>query len=791
MIRPRYRKLIADARAERGRLAVMITAVAVSLVAVGVVLGAWSLLGREIRVNYLGTHPADATLEIAKNVDAPLVKQVQAMPEVTDAEARDVIRARVRVGDEWRPFLLFVVDDFSKLRLNRFYRESGTWPPPAGSVLLERTALNMAQAKPGDSLLVKTHLGNQAALSVAGVVHDPGLAPAWQERSVYAYATRDTLSYLGLGAELHELRVTFASRAGDLRSIEAAAERLSLRLAQQGVTAVEVRVPPPGQHPHQRQMNTILLMLMIFAVLALVLSSVLVATSLASILARQVREIGIMKTLGASRVQLAGVYSLLVTLLGVLALLPALPLGYVGARVFSASIAKMLNFTITNGAIPAWVYATQIIAGLLMPLALAALPILRAVQATVRVALDQNGAGAGTIRQWSSRLPVVLRSALRRPMRFALTAGLLTAGGALFMTALAVSRAWVRNVDKIYETRSYDLEVRFNKPETRAIAHALARLPGVKTVEPWAQSAAALARPGHVDVVHSYPDRGHGTLSVMAPPVATELVHFPVLAGRWLIASDRKEVVMNHVAASLVPNISLGEPLTISIEGKVMWCKLVGIVEEVGSPGIIYITPEAFEAFTGTEGQSRFIRVSTSETTAQGRRAVTRAVEGELDRRQLGVETVVPFSEVRTAVGDHIVILTRALMSMALVLAIVGILGLSSSVGVSVVERTREIGVMKALGASSKRISRVVMGEALLIGFTGWVGAIVLSLPLTWLVEGIVGRLGFLAPLPFVISVPAMFIWAVLLGVGAVVASLTPASRAAALSVREALTVTG
>jgi putative ABC transport system permease protein len=110
-----------------------------------------------------------------------------------------VVRARVQVGNDWRPILLFVADDFNDLRLNRFYRQSGAWPPPTGTVLLERSAIVMARANTGAVLQIMAPSGATATLPVSGIAHDPGLAPAWQERSVYAYATRSTLAMVGEG----------------------------------------------------------------------------------------------------------------------------------------------------------------------------------------------------------------------------------------------------------------------------------------------------------------------------------------------------------------------------------------------------------------------------------------------------------------------------------------------------------------------------------------------------------------------------------------------------------------
>ena len=250
-------------------------------------------------------------------------------------------------------------------------------------------------------------------------------------------------------------------------------------------------------------------------------------------------------------------------------------------------------------------------------------------------------------------------------------------------------------------------------------------------------------------------------------------------------------MVLNHVAAAQRPSAKIGDPISLSAAGRVTQFTLVGIVEEVGSPGVAYVSSQAFSRFVRPDHRGRLLRLATTERTGKDRAHVIAMIENLLTTDKIAVESVFPFSELRTAIGDHIVILTRALVAMAVVLAIVGILGLGSAVGISVVERTREIGVMKAVGATSRRIVSSIVKEALFTAVTSYVVALVLSLPLTWAVEGIIGRIGFLAPLPFIVSPAAILGWGVLLGVATFGATLPPAYRAAALSVRDALVVTG
>jgi ABC-type lipoprotein release transport system permease subunit len=74
-----------------------------------------------------------------------------------------------------------------------------------------------------------------------------------------------------------------------------------------------------------------------------------------------------------------------------------------------------------------------------------------------------------------------------------------------------------------------------------------------------------------------------------------------------------------------------------------------------------------------------------------------------------------------------------------------------------------------------------------LTAVTSAVLALLVTLPITALVESMIGRLGFLAPLPFVVSTTAAVSWLLLVIVFGLLATWIPARRAAGISVREAI----
>ena len=65
---------------------------------------------------------------------------------------------------------------------------------------------------------------------------------------------------------------------------------------------------------------------------------------------------------------------------------------------------------------------------------------------------------------------------------------------------------------------------------------------------------------------------------------------------------------------------------------------------------------------------------------------------------------------------------------MAVIIGIVGSIALSGTLSLSVMERTREIGVMRAIGASTWAIARLFIGEGLILGWLSWLIALPLSL---------------------------------------------------------------
>ncbi|HEX7015189.1 MAG TPA: hypothetical protein VF191_06720 [Cyclobacteriaceae bacterium] len=183
---PRYMKVIRDLTSNYPKNLMLVLAIAVGVFGIGSIHGGYTVINREMAANYLSTEPASATIEFEGKVPDQLLDSVRDFPGIGKAERRATIEARMKVDDRWYPILLFVIDDFSRMEVNKVLPISGARSPSPGGMLVERTALGVMRANEGDDIVVQTPHGEAQSLKIMGTVHDPGLAPAWQQQSGYA-----------------------------------------------------------------------------------------------------------------------------------------------------------------------------------------------------------------------------------------------------------------------------------------------------------------------------------------------------------------------------------------------------------------------------------------------------------------------------------------------------------------------------------------------------------------------------------------------------------------------------
>ena len=144
-------------------------------------------------------------------------------------------------------------------------------------------------------------------------------------------------------------------------------------------------------------------------------------------------------------------------------------------------------------------------------------------------------------------------------------------------------------------------------------------------------------------------------------------------------------------------------------------------------------------------------------------------------------------SQARAAIDVLANIVITFLMSMAVLLAVVGGIGLAGTMSLNVLERIREVGVLRAIGAGNGAVLRVVIFEGVIIGWLSWGIGAILALPVGKVIADAVGKATLGSTLNYTVSLTGVFLWFGLVTGLAAIASYFPAQQAANLSVRQVL----
>jgi putative ABC transport system permease protein len=279
-------------------------------------------------------------------------------------------------------------------------------------------------------------------------------------------------------------------------------------------------------------------------------------------------------------------------------------------------------------------------------------------------------------------------------------------------------------------------------------------------------------------------------LLIHAVPADTRLFAPTLVGGRWLETGDEEAVVVSTGLLLDEPELGLGKEITLRIDGKETTWRIVGLNERFQppiAPSTLYVNRPRFWRLLGNSGRANTVRIITEAHDAATHAQI--AVEVETRFRTAGIEirSTRTATEDRDIFGERFNIITTVLLMMAFLLATVGGLGLMGTMSINVLERTREIGVMRAIGASDFAVLQIVIAEGLVIGALSWLGALLLSQPMSRVMSEVIGMNFARLPLTYVYDLAAPLLWLFIVVVIALLAAIAPARSAASIPVRETL----
>ena len=806
-MKPRWQKVFHDLIDNKGRTLLVVFSIAVGVFSIGVIAGAYQIISNDMSISYSANHPANIEMRMS-NFDEDILASIRNQNEVQDAEARRVFNIRVRVPgtEKWTTLDMTALDDFEKNTINLLTPIEGEMIPGKREVLLEQTALQRVDVELGDLLEFQLPDGSVKTLPVIGIVQDTASAAGDFLASPSAYINTQTLQYLGHPKLYNRAYVTVSGDGDDIFYIRDLGAELKNKVEKGEVTVIRSRFSKTHEHPLADTLNAILGILMALGILIVFLSSSLIANTLSALLTQHLRYIGIIKLVGGQRRQVFNMYLALIMTFGVLALLIAVPLGGQGAYGLALFLAGELNFNLLGYRVVPIALLVQIAVGLLVPLVAGLVPVLNGSRITVLRALsgglaDEQSQASGSEKRlpWFDWMQVrmtrilaargihiprpfviSLRNTFRRKGRLALTLFTLTMGGAIFIAVFNVRVTLHDYIGQIGKYFVADVSLDFDQPyRLREIEQIAMQVDGIQRVEGWQFiSGDLLDENGEV----------FENINVFGPPADSDLVDPIMVAGRWIGTDDVRKLAVSEGALEYFPDLAPGDMLNLKIEGREEAWEVIGIFQFVDREGVLAYAPYQYVSQMNNLANRSF---SFRLVTAQHERSYQDAKAEELDKyfRDQGFKVRVAQagrSSLDSAV-ESLDTLVVFLLIMAILTAIVGSMGLTGTMGMNVLERTREIGIMRAIGADDRSVMQTVIAEGIVIGAISFVLAVLLSVPFTYLLSTIVSLAVFQSPIDVVFTYTGYAIWLGLVLALSIIASILPAHNAARLTIREVL----
>jgi putative ABC transport system permease protein len=794
VVRPRWSKVLADLWDNKTRTLLVVLSIAVGVFAIGTIANAYAILSEDIDASYASVNPANITI-VTEPFDDGFVESVRRMPGVADAEGRHHFSVSVILEGEPRENLdVVAIKDPAASRINLLEPKDGRAIPGENELLIRYESMNPSGYRVGDLLTVELSNGTQRQVPVVGIVADQSAEQDPANQLWVGYVEHDSLEWLGEHSQYDRLVVTVDGDASDEDHIESVALAIEDKLERSGRRVFRTLTGVSSEHPTGEMVVAILGIFGALGVLVMVLSGSLIFNTLNALLAQNLRQIGVMKLIGARSFQILGMYLALILLFGLMALLLAVPTGMLAGYGLASFLAFMMSANLQGFRVFPTTVLIQLVIALVVPLAAGFIPVNSGSKISVRRAISDDRPGdepsvsglwyrLGSLLQWISR-PVVLsiRNTFRRKGRLVLTLVTLTVSGAIFIAVFNVRVSMQDYMDQMMQYFLADLTLSLERPyRVSIIEQASLQVPGVEKAEAWSGAAAEIVDQNGEAIEN---------LQITAPPAGSVLIDPDMQAGRWLLPGDDKAIVVSEAIRDTYPDIQPGGTLRLSVSGgpEEDWT-LVGIFSFpsfVGDP-LAYVP---LESLSGPQHSSTHIasyRLATGDQSVAGQKRIGAALERHLRSRGFRVSGLITGAELREMTVQMVSILVSLLLMMALLTAVVGSIGLTGTMGMNVLERTREIGVMRAIGAVDSAIVKSVVIEGAFIGLISWLIALPLSFPISRLLLAIISTSMGIGRIASAFTPQGMIIWLGVVMVLTALASLWPARNAARLTIREVL----
>ncbi len=801
MFRPRWYKIVSDLLSHPVRSLLVIASIATGLIAIGMIARIHVILAEDIRSGYAAVNPANIQV-MSSPFDDDFVSHIRRMPGVSGAQGAWNTSLQIKTAaGEWEPISI-KAQDFSAqggALIGQPILLNGSWPPGEKQIALDINMLPGTGASLGHAVQIKLPSGTVRRMQVTGLVKDQTIGSSGGDSGFFladlqGYVDIDTLAWLDQPVLFNTLYATVGRGREDRQAIGHLAGMLVEEFETNGYQTGASVVRRSSEHPNLAYVDAMSAVIFMLGFLVVFLSGFLITNTFSALLNQQVEQIGIMKTIGASRGQVIVLYMVLILVYSLIALGISLPLSSRAADLLLEYLSGEVNFILSSFRPVPLSILLQCLVALLVPQIAGLVPILSGTRISVRQAL--SGTTSSTAQKTSlsfrmlARLPgisrpllISLRNTFRKRGRLLLTLFTLTLGGATFISTFNVRSSLESYIDRLGNYFLADVNLTLEQQyRVERVTRDLLQIPGVKSVEAWSGALASIVEK----------DGSAGaTVHILAPPADSLLIEPILIDGRWLEPGDENMLTLSEVFLERYPDLGVGGTIRLKIgEDERDW-RIVGFFQFAGHSSGMFAYAN-YEYLSREFGQ--FHRSASYRIVAEGplntlaeQEVLAARIENELSGLGYQINDVGTGLSLQETTAQGLNILTTFLLIMSLLLASVGGIGLAGTMSLNVMERTHEIGVMRAVGGSNRAIINIVLVEGVLIGLLSWFLGVAAALPLSKQLADILFQIIFDRDAAMDFTLSGNLIWLALVLALSVLASVIPAIHASRLTIREVL----
>ena len=789
MVSSLLRKSLSDLSRRRSRTFFAVATLALAVASIGL-FATPALMNRAMNAEVAADRLPDLTIYTRPLVlDQAQLSALAAVPNVRAVEPRSSFGGRVYVGARRAFAQVLGIPDFSRQAVNVVHVASGV-VPGTGAVLTD--AQNARQG------LLSVHAGQTVqiiaadaavrSLQVSGEGRNlDGGQTVTSDDVIVLYATPATVASLSRIPGYDELFFKLADTRPAAVSATIAAIRRVLA-AVPGFTGFSdlPQVRAAGDWPGKSSFQSTSKFFDVITLLALLSALVLIWNTMTTLVAEQTSEIGIMKAVGGRRRQIAAVYLKTAVLLGGLGTVAGIVLGAVLAYVLTRYFGSTL-FAVGVGFGIDWpIVLASALVGLLGP-PLAALPaIRRAVRVPVRDALEATGSAVGgqdagdqllrRIRFLPRPAQIGLRNVGRRRRRSLSTALVIALAVGTLLAVLGLAAAISNTSRGAWADHGEDVNIVSvgGRPLDARAADMIRGTPGVAAVEPHLVTDVTL----------------DGKAARIWGVQQATMFHYRLAAGRWYTPAE--EQTRAHVAVveqdiAQATGTRLGDNISVQTASGPASFRVIGISASQQENGTALFGPltTLHAILTGMPADANDYWVKTTSHDHAFIDRTTTRIEDTLTAHGYDVNSEIVYVKLAAEIASYRT-LTTTLAVVGLLVVAISMAGLANALTISILERTREIGILRSIGGRARDIRRIFATETLTLATAGWLIGILIGYLLdrflVWLVKTVVNidlTLAF-PPRNLAVALAGTILLALLI-------TLVPIRRAAHLRPSEAL----